>query len=294
MRVDPKALVRRLNPACTRMLEAAVVRAAGGQFYEITCEHMLLKVLEPEDGDASRVLHHFGQPRGVLLGRLQRALEGMKTGNAGRPVFAETLFQWFEDAWVIASLNYDAQALRAGHLLLAFIARSGRYTGERFPELDAIPIAELRERITALLEDAPESKVDAAATGTPAAAGGEGALDRFTTSFTDAARAGKIDPIFGRHREIRQVIDILARRRKNNPIIVGEPGVGKTALVEGLALAIVAGDVPEQLRDVELRSLDLGLLQAGASVKGEFEKRLKGVIAEVKASPRNIILFIDE
>ena len=300
MRVDPKSLVRRLNPATTRMLEGAVGHAAGGQFYEITCDHLLLKLLESEDGDAALILQHFGQRKAILAQRIQRSLERMKTGNTGRPVFAEQLFQWIEDAWVVASLTWGATTLRSGHLLLQFIERSSRYIGDTYAELDAINLGELRksyEDIVARSSETPPAEAPGGA-GAPApgpqASAGDEHIKRFTTSFTDDARAGKIDPIFGRHTEIRQLIDILGRRRKNNPIIVGEPGVGKSALVEGLALAIVSGDVPDMLREVDLRGLDLGALQAGASVKGEFEKRLKGVINEIKSSPKQIVLFIDE
>jgi type VI secretion system protein VasG len=285
------------------MLEGAVGHAASGQYYEITCEHLLLKVLESADGDAELLLTHFGQRRLAVAQRVQRALERMKTGNAGRPVFSESLFQWMEDAWVVASLNYGATQLRSGHLLLQFIDRPSRYTGEAFAELETISPPELRKQFEDILAGSPETPPAPAAGqagGAPAGGGGgdaptgEEALKRFTTSFTASAKAGKVDPIFGRHAEIRQLIDILARRRKNNPIIVGEPGVGKSALVEGLAIAIANGDVPDMLKDVDLLGLDLGALNAGASVKGEFEKRLKGVINEIKASPRNIVLFIDE
>ena len=295
MRADPKTLVRRLNSATTRMLEGAVGAAANGQFYEITCEHMLLKLLEAEDLDVALILQHFGQRRSAVLARVLRVIERMKTGNPGRPVFGESLFQWFEDAWVWASLSLGATSLRSGHLLLTFIERSSRYSAESFAELDAVPLGELKRQFEEVVQGSPETPMTASEQA-PAVehASAEEGLKRFTTSLTEAARQGRIDPIFGRHREIRQLIDILVRRRKNNPIIVGEAGVGKTALVEGLALAIATGDVPKQLRDVELHSLDLGLLQAGASVKGEFEKRLKSVIAEVKASPRPIVLFIDE
>ena len=286
------------------MLEGAVGHAASGQYYEITCEHLLLKVLESTDGDAELMLTHFGQRRLAVAQRVQRALERMKTGNAGRPVFSESLFQWMEDAWVVASLNYGATQLRSGHLLLQFIDRPSRYTGESFAELETISPPELRKQFEDILAGSPETPPAPAAgqAGGASAGGGGGAdaptgeeaLKRFTTSFTASAKAGKVDPIFGRHAEIRQLIDILARRRKNNPIIVGEPGVGKSALVEGLAIAIANGDVPDMLKDVDLLGLDLGALNAGASVKGEFEKRLKGVINEIKASPRNIVLFIDE
>ena len=282
------------------MLEGAVGHAAGGQYYEITCEHLLLKLLDQADGDAELILQRFGQRRIPLVQRVQKALERVKTGNAGRPVFSESVFQWIEDAWVVASLNYGATSLRSAHLLLQFIDRPSRYSGESFPEFDNIPPGELKKNLEEIVAASPETALTpTAAAGGPAAASApagseEEALKRFTTSFTASARAGKIDPIFGRHLEIRQLIDILGRRRKNNPIIVGEPGVGKSALVEGLAVAIANGDVPDSLRDVDLLGLDLGALQAGASVKGEFEKRLKAVINEVKASPRKIVLFIDE
>ena len=303
MRVDPKALVRRLNPTCTAALEAAVAQAASSRFYEIVPEHLLSELLAVADGDAALLLAHLQIDAARLRARIQRSLERMRTGNAGRPVFAQSLFQWIEDAWVVGSLHLGATEVRSGHLLLCFADRGGRYSAEGYAELEAIDVDALRkdfERATALSKEA--LRAAAPATGptapgaTPAAAApaGDGALSRFCTSYTDKARAGKIDPIFGRHAEIRQLVEILARRRKNNPIVVGEPGVGKTALIEGLARAIVAGDVPEALRDVDLLELDMGLLQAGAGVRGEFEKRLKAVIEEVKASPRPIVLFIDE
>ncbi|HLT36821.1 MAG TPA: AAA family ATPase, partial [Enhygromyxa sp.] len=284
------------------MLEAAVGRAAQGRFYEIVPEHLLHGIVGQEDGDAAEILKHFGQDRTRLIGRITRTLEGMKTGNAGRPVFAESLFQWIEDSWTLASLLYGVTRLRTGHLLLQFIERSSRYSAEEFPEIEAIDAEVLRREFDSIVRNSNEmdelpvasgapGAVSAAHAGSPSA---DSALGQFTVSLTQEAREGRIDPIFGRHREIRQIIDILARRRKNNPIIVGEPGVGKTALVEGLALAIVAGEVPQVLRDVELLELDMGLLQAGAGVRGEFEKRLKAVIEEVKASPRPLVLFIDE
>lgn len=227
----------------------------------------------------------------------------MKTGNAGRPVFAESLFQWIEDAWTLSSLLYSVNKMRTGHLLLQFAERSSRYCAEEFPEIEAIDTDVLRRDFDAIVRNSNEMDEVAIAEsghggGVPASQAGapsaDSALGRFTVSLTKEAREGRIDPIFGRHREIRQIIDILARRRKNNPIIVGEPGVGKTALVEGLALAITKGEVPDLLKNTELISLDMGLLNAGASVKGEFEKRLKAVISEVKASPIPTILFIDE
>jgi type VI secretion system protein VasG len=301
MRVDAKSLVRKLTPTATRILEAAVGRAAQGGFYEISVEHLLAAMLEPDEGDTARICANWSADRKRLHGHVEKDLQRMRQGNPGRPVISESIFNWLEDAWLLASVDLGAVKLRSGHLFVQLLAKPDRYLGERYAELDELPLAEVRRDLAEVLGPSPETaeaSIDLAPAGAPGAApgqpGGGEALGRFATNFTQRARDGKIDPIFGRHREIRQVIDILARRRKNNPIIVGEPGVGKTALVEGLAIAIAQGEVPEALRPVELLGLDLGLLQAGASVKGEFENRLKQVIAEVKASPRPIVLFIDE
>jgi type VI secretion system protein VasG len=300
MRVEPKNLVRRLTSTATRSLEAAVARASSSRAYEIIPEHMLRQLLEDEEGEASLLLRHFQVDRTKVLARVEETLRGLRTGNAARPVFSESLFQWFEDAWLMASLEHGALRLRSGALMAQWIVRSSRYSAESYPELDAISSEALKKGFEEAVSTSREAAEMAAAGTAAAPAGGapaprgEEALSRFTTSFTGKAREGKIDPIFGRDREIRQMIDVLSRRRKNNPIIVGEPGVGKTALVEGLARAIVTGDVPDSLKNFELLGLDLGLLQAGAGVKGEFENRLKAVISEVKASPKPIILFIDE
>ncbi|HEY0136366.1 MAG TPA: AAA family ATPase, partial [Nannocystis sp.] len=306
MRVDPKALVRRLDPACTQALEEAVASAASGRFYEIVVEHVLLALLEPADGEAAAVLTEVRRDRRRATTTLQNVLQRMRTGNAGRPVFSEGVFQLFEEAWLVASVEHGRQLLRPADVLLEFATRGNRYTAETIPELTGIPLDELRRIVASYSEQQPAAPTatqgaapgaagaPGAAPGAAAAGGGREMLARFTVSYTDRAKAGKIDPIFGRDAEIRQMIDILARRRKNNPILVGEPGVGKTALVEGLARAIVAGDVPSGLRDVELLGLDLGLLMAGAGVRGELENRLKKVIAEVKSSATPNILFIDE
>lgn len=299
MRADPRSLVRRLNPTCTKILESVVERAAGGRYYEITVEHMLLGLVELEDGDVGHVLHFFRKDRLKLATSIEKSLQSLRTGNAGRPVFSETLFNWLEDTWVAASLERGSVQIRGADLLLQYIERPGRYSADEFPILEEIDADEVKKSFDAMIaasretpEMAPPSEPGQGPTS--ASAPGREALDRFTISFTEKAKKGEIDPIFGRDREIRQVIDILARRRKNNPIVVGEPGVGKTALVEGLARAIVAKEVPAELQQVELLSLDMGLLKAGAGVRGEMENRLKRVIAEVKGSPTPIIVFIDE
>jgi type VI secretion system protein VasG len=299
MRVDPRALVRRLNSTCTKCLEQVVERAAAGRYYEIVPEHMLLALLEEDDSDIAHLLQHFRKDRLKLGATIEKALQALRTGNAGRPVFAESLFNWFQNTWVTASLERGVVQMRSGDLLLEFITRPGRYTAESFDELESIELDELKkvfEDVIASSKEALEVAQSSAGEGGPAkpVAAGREALGRFTISFTEKAAKGEIDPIFGRDREIRQMIDILARRRKNNPIIVGEPGVGKTALVEGLARAIVNKEVPAALQQVELVGLDMGLLKAGAGVRGELENRLKKVIAEVKGSPTPIIVFIDE
>jgi type VI secretion system protein VasG len=299
MRVAPKALIRRMTPTATRLLEASVGKAATGGFYEITVEHLLAAMLEPDEGDVARVFHNWNVDRKRLATRVEKDVQRQKAGNTGRPVISELVFSWLEDAWLTASVELGATHLRTGHLLLQLVARPDRYTAESYPELEELKLEELKKDLDTVLAPSPESSeaipfASGAPPGQTAAGTGGEALKRFTTNFTERAREKKIDPIFGRHREVRQMIDILARRRKNNPIVVGEPGVGKTALVEGLARAIAAGEVPESLRNVELLGLDLGLLQAGAGVRGEFENRLKAVIEEVKASAKPIVLFIDE
>jgi type VI secretion system protein VasG len=301
MQLDPKALVRRLTPTATRLLEAAVGRAASGQFYEIVPEHLLVVLLEPEDGDAALLLSHFDKKRSALLARVERSIERLRGGSTGRPVLSQSLFTWLREAWLVASVERGATVVRTADLIAAFAERSDHYSAESYPELEDLPHAEIRKSLYEIVGPSAESGETEARTGTSSAAaspvvkdGKSAALQRFTVSFTQLARDGKIDPVLGRHREIRQLVDILSRRRKNNPILVGEPGVGKTALVEGLARAIVAGEVPEAMQGVELVGLDLGALQAGAGVRGEFEQRLKQVIHDVKASPVPIILFIDE
>jgi type VI secretion system protein VasG len=302
MRVDPKALVRRLTPTATKALEAAVGRAGTGQHYEIAIEHLLLAMLDNATGDVARILDHFGQDRMRLSARLDKMVTALRSGNAGRPVFSEAVFRWFEDAWVVATIEYGAVRLRTGVLFAEMVAHADRYLAETPPELEALRPEELKRELEGIIAGSPEA-VEAlpeiggapGGAGTPGAPGrGDEALKKFTTNFTELARSGTLDPVFGRQREIRQIIDILARRRKNNPILVGEPGVGKTALVEGLALAVIHGDVPAALKGVEIVGLDLGMLQAGASVRGEFENRMKAVIAEIKGAARPTILFIDE
>jgi type VI secretion system protein VasG len=300
MDVDIKGLIRKLNRFCTRSLEAGAGLAISRGHYEVTTEHMFLQLLEDPQGDVQQILHHFGINPAPLLGGLQRDLEGMRSGSSGKPVFSPLMLEWFQDAWLLSSVEYGERQIRSGVLLLALSLRPERYTGaDLLQYLDGIKRDELRTdlyRITvgSRETEGPSQEPGAVPTGRPGVPAEETAIGRFMIDFTERARADQIDPVFGRDREIRQMIDILARRRKNNPIVVGEPGVGKTAVVEGLALRIAKGDVPDVLRNVRLLCLDLGLLQAGAGMRGEFENRLKGVISEVKASPVPIVTFIDE
>ncbi len=304
MEVDIKGLIRKLDRTCERSLTAAAGDCVSRTHYEVTVEHHLLQLLEDSGADVPPILRYFGVNLPHLLRSLQHGLERLRAGNAGRPVFSPLLLQWFQDAWLIASVDHGESQVRSGVLLLALAMRPDRYTAEDLSQfLDPIRLDELRRDLHKIAGgsreagETPTAQAGAAGApipGQPARPGDESAIGRFMVDFTEKARSGAVDPVFGRDREIRQMIDILARRRKNNPIVVGEPGVGKTAVVEGLALRIVEGDVPDVLKNVRLLSLDLGLLQAGAGVKGEFEKRLKAVIDEVKASPTPIVTFIDE
>ncbi len=298
--VELKALIGRLNRFCTRALESAAGLCVSRTHYEVTVEHVLHVMIEDANADIQQIFKHFGVESSRVLKSLQNVLETLKTGNTGRPVFSPMLVEWFQKGWLLASLNHGLGEIRSGALLLALLNNPVRLMAEDYENaLSPIKKAELDESFLDIVHESSETTAGADAVA------GEGeqrafkpaedsALGRFCQNFTERARQGEIDPVFGRDREIRQMVDILARRRKNNPICVGEAGVGKSAVVEGLALRIAEGDVPDTLKDVELIGLDMGLLQAGASVKGEFEKRLKGVIDEVKASPKPIILFIDE
>ena len=281
--VDLQQLVQALDAASKHDLECAAERCVIRGGSKILVEDLLLGLLERPEGLLPRAL----QDADVETGELARALQPRGEHSESRnPVFATELVQWLQDALLVASLELGQSQVDEAALILALLRNPMRYAGSHYQPLLAKLNAE-RLREFALAQQSQ------AGAGKPAARG-ESNLLRFTHNFTQQARDGKLDPVMCRDGAIRQMIDILARRRKSNPIVVGEAGVGKTAIVEGLALRIAAGEVPAALKGVELLCLDLGLLQAGASVKGEFERRLQGVIDEVKASPKPIILFIDE
>ena len=304
MNVSLKSLIGKVNDACRTALEGAAGLCLTRTHYDVDVEHFLVKLIEPADGDIARILRHYGVDQARLSRDLTRALDRLKTGNARTPSLAPRILRWIQEAWTLASIEFGASLVRSGHLLATFVsdddlARLGR---EISPEFQKVGPEDLRKRLGDLIAGSSEDTREArGASATGAAASEEGrpvagtaALDQFTIDVTDRARKGEIDPVLGRDFEIRQLVDILTRRRQNNPILTGEAGVGKTAVVEGLALRIASGDVPPPLKNVALRSLDLALLQAGAGVRGEFENRLKSVINEVKASPQPIIMFIDE
>ena len=299
--VDIPRLLRRLNPYCRDMLSRSVneCRARGNP--EVLIEHMLWALLDEVSHDFQTLLRHYRVSADDTRTALQRQLEAQSSGSqAERPLFSQSLVDWLEYAWLRCSVDFGASQIRSGALLLALKQNQRLSTGTAIPSLfDDVPLQDFADNFEAILALSVESAVPrsepTAETGTVAGPDGDGSLlGQFTTDFTQRARDGLIDPVFCRDREIRQIIDILGRRRKNNPLAVGEAGVGKTAVVEGLALRIVEEDVPDTLRDVTLLGLDLQALQAGASVRGEFEKRLKGVMEAVKASPTPIVLFIDE
>ncbi len=305
-----KTLIAKLDTLCLNAATRAASLCLARGHYEVDLEHLLLALIEERASDLSVVLRASGLSAEALRTDLERELERMKTGNTRTPVFSQHLIALFEQAWLIASLDSHAARIRSGHLLLALLASPelAQFAERMSPILSRVPLEQLKHRFDEATAGSIEAgrTADAPANGEadpahaaidptlPAAPSKTPALDTYTTNLTQRARDGHIDPVIGREAEIRQTIDILMRRRQNNPILTGEAGVGKTAVVEGLALRIAAGDVPPPLVGVALHVLDMGLLQAGASVKGEFENRLKNVIDEVKKSAVPIILFIDE
>ena len=306
MSLNLKSLIGKVNDATRSALEGAAGLCVSRTHYDIEVEHFLLKAIDSSDNDIAFILRQYGVDRSRLTTELQRSLDRLKTGNARSPAFSPQLVKMLTEGWTIATIEYDAGQVRTGFALLALISDSelGRLIRDVSKEIQLIPPEALRKDFFTVTEKSREtsSALSTAAPGAPAEAGAPGRaaggktphLDQYTENLTAKAKVGKIDPVLGRDMEIRQVVDILMRRRQNNPILTGEAGVGKTAVVEGFAIRLANSDVPPALRNVQLHSLDLALLQAGAGVKGEFENRLKGLIEEVKSSPTPIILFIDE
>ena len=306
MTLDLRSLMGKLDDTTRRALEAAAGLSVSRTHYEVEVEHWLAKLLDVPGNDLDKALRHFDIVPDHVATEVERSLAGFKTGNGGRPNLAPDIEQLARDAWVLCSINYGLAKVRSGALLLAGLEDSSmrRRLLEVAPALREINAEAFEKDFLDIVAGSTEDGEVMQATGTaardvgtaPGQAGGGStpALDQFTVDLTAEAKAGRIDAVLGRDPEIRQIVDILTRRRQNNPILTGEAGVGKTAVVEGFALRVAAGDVPEPLQNVAIRTLDLGLLQAGAGVKGEFENRLKQVIEEVRSSAQPIITFIDE
>ena len=326
MDIDIRTLLGRLNPECKRAMEQAAELCVQQTHYHVDLEHLLFKLVENEAPDLLLILGRFSIRPDTVINQLQKSLNTFKRGNGRTPALTPDFAPLFQEAWLMSSMLLGQQHIRSGTLVLALLEVDrlrGRLV-DLTPALLQIPRGELRDELASLLRSSPEGTATAAlSASSPASSAAPDAssikatsldkgaptmmmptprqsssatpsLDQYTIDMTQLARDGAIDPIRGRDGEIRQIIDVLLRRRQNNPILTGEAGVGKTAVGEGFAQRVVHGEVPPALRQVSVRSLDLALLQAGAGVKGEFENRLKSVIAEVKASPTPIILFIDE
>ncbi|MBI5255962.1 MAG: type VI secretion system ATPase TssH [Burkholderiales bacterium] len=304
--ISRTALFGKLNPLAYKAIEGATVfcKMRGNPYVEL--QHWLAQILNTPDSDLHRIIREYELDAATLASDLTKALDRLPRGASSISDLSSFIESAVERGWVYGSLMFGEQQVRTGHLLIGMM-KTPSLRGALVAiskQFERVKLDDLTERFPTLLATSPEHLLQASDSGAapgessdaiaPAAMGKQEALKRFTTDLTEQARSGKMDPIVGRDDEIRQVIDILMRRRQNNPILVGEAGVGKTAVVEGFAQRIARGDVPPALKDVSLRVLDVGLLQAGASMKGEFEQRLRSVIDEVQASPKPIILFIDE
>jgi len=302
------ALFGKLNALCYRAIESSTVfcKLRGNPYVEMV--HWMHQILQLQDSDLHRIIRHYELDAAVLARDVTAALDRLPRGATSVTDLSSQLEETVERAWVFGTLMFGESSVRSGHLVFGMLKtsnlRNALYAISR--QFERIKADDLSDRFGTLLKDSPEAKMAASdgfqaappgeASGAiaPAQMGKQEALKKFTVDLTEQARSGKMDPIVGRDDEIRQMVDILMRRRQNNPIMIGEAGVGKTAVVEGFAQRIARGDVPPSLKEVQLLALDVGLLQAGASMKGEFEQRLRSVIDEVQASEKPIILFIDE
>ena len=299
MNVDPRALVGRLNHDTRNALEGSAGLCVSRTHYDVEVEHFLSKLLDDTSNDAGQILKHFDVDRSRLVRDLTESLDSLKTGNPRTPALSPKLVDLLSNAWLICSLEQRSNQIRTGHTILALVSDADlkRLATGISREFENISAETLKEDFGAIISKSSEEEElgpEPDAPGAPGKPTKTPKLDQYTHNLTERALKGDMDPVLGRDFEMRQVVDILTRRRQNNPILVGEAGVGKTAVVEGFAMRVAQGDVPEVLRNVTIRTLDLALLQAGAGVKGEFENRLKGLIQEVKSSPTPIILFIDE
>ncbi len=302
MKTNVKVLIGKLGDTCRKALESAAGLCLSQTHYEVDIEHFLIKLLEMPDTDLQKIISHFEINESRLVSDLTRTMDGFKRGNARPPATSPRISRMVKDSWMVASIEFQGSVIRSGHILFALMSNEGTAemltkSSEEFKKISMEVLSKDLPDITVGTCEDIEAATRVSGdikTGKGIPPKGERALDQYTINLTEKARNDEIDPVLGRDFEIRQMVDILIRRRQNNPILTGEAGVGKTAVVEGFALRIVKGDIPPPLQKVEVHTLDLGLLQAGAGIKGEFENRLKTVIDEVKASPVPIILFIDE
>lgn len=305
MRMDTKALVGKLNLTCRRALESAAALCVSKKHFNVELEHVLLRLLEAENSDISFILRHYEIDITSIQKQLIETIDKFQSGNTGSTALSPHILTALEEAWMVSSLQLERGEIGSGAILRA-VLDTETLRGillESCPLLLRLSRETYRDNMQELLAHSPEAREKAkdlkglkslSESQDPSSPSSISALDQFTVDMTEQARLGNLDPIYGRDREIRQLIDVLSRRRQNNPILVGEAGVGKTAVVEGLARQIASGNVPPPLKNISLRLLDVGLLQAVASMKGEFEERLKRLLDEVHAATEPVILFIDE
>ena len=306
--ISRTALFGKLNPLAYKAVESATVfcKMRGNPYVELV--HWLHQILQGQDSDLHRIINTFGLDPAGLARDFTETLDSLPRGARSISDLSSDVEEAVERGWTYGTLMFGESQVRTGHLMVGILKTRGLRSALLgiSRQFDKVATDSLTDKFAEIVSGSPEERM-AASDGFQAAAPGEAseamapaqmgkqqALAQFSIDLTERARGGELDPIVGRDEEIRQIVDILMRRRQNNPILTGEAGVGKTAVVEGFAQRIAAGDVPPPLADVTLRTLDVGLLQAGASMKGEFENRLRQVIEEVQASARPIILFIDE
>lgn len=292
---DIKSLILKLNLTCSNALQDSAGLCVNKRNYEITVEHLILKLVEEKSSDIFEILNYFQIDIEKFKIELSNSIQELETGCSSKPVFSPLLIELIQDAWSKSSIDFEHSTIRSGVITIVLLKKLHHFFNSKYNSLiRKINVATLEDEFYVIVRKSVEKTVNSSDSNEESEQLQTNFISKYCSDITKKARDGKIDAVFGRDSEIRLIIDILARRRKNNPILVGEPGVGKSAVVEGLALKIINGDVPLILKDVQLIELDLTSLQAGAGVKGEFENRLKGVIKEIQSSPTPIILFIDE
>lgn len=295
--ISRAVLFGKLDTLLFSSLESATAfcKLRGNPYVELV--HWLHALMQQDQGDLQQVIRHFSLSEEALTKDIVHALDSLPRGASSVSDLSEHIDNAVERAWVYGSLKFGVNRIRGGHLLIGLLKTWSLATVLKgiSSQFERVRVDALLDDFDAIFADSKEASQSVAVPESAAAAPArQGSLAQYGQDLTARARDGKIDPVVGRDEEIRQMVDILMRRRQNNPLLTGEAGVGKTAVVEGLALRIAAGDVPEPLRDVQLWLLDIGMLQAGASMKGEFEARLQALINEVQSSPVPIMLFIDE